>query len=326
MNSSRPLLSVSLDADNLWSYMKTHGDAGWDRYPSYLDALAEVALPALARHGLEITFFLVGKDASIAANHGALGEIARAGHEIANHSFHHEPWLHLYTRQEIETEIALAEEHIERATGHRTVGFRGPGFSVTRSVLDVLAARGYLYDATTLPTFIGPLARAYYFMASRGLSREERKDRSRLFGSVRDGLRPIRPYLWDLETTSLLEIPVTTMPLFRVPMHLSYVLYLYSFSPRAARAYLRSALWLCRTAGVEPSFLLHPLDFLGGDKVRGLDFFPAMNLSTSTKLGLFDEVIETMRRSFELVGMATHARAALSEPAAATRLVRPVWA
>ncbi|MEW5916878.1 MAG: polysaccharide deacetylase, partial [Gemmatimonadota bacterium] len=33
---TRPLASISFDADNLWSYMKTHGDATWQAYPSYL--------------------------------------------------------------------------------------------------------------------------------------------------------------------------------------------------------------------------------------------------------------------------------------------------
>ena len=26
--------SLSLDLDNQWSYMKTHGDDGWESYPS----------------------------------------------------------------------------------------------------------------------------------------------------------------------------------------------------------------------------------------------------------------------------------------------------
>ena len=35
--------SLSLDLDNQWSYMKTHGDQGWQEYPSYLD----VAVPRI---------------------------------------------------------------------------------------------------------------------------------------------------------------------------------------------------------------------------------------------------------------------------------------
>jgi hypothetical protein len=322
----KPLMSVSLDADNLWSYMKTHGDPGWETYPSYLDALVELVLPRLEQHGLRITFFLVGKDASIAGNVDALRSIAKAGHEIGNHSFHHEPWLHLYSRQQLEEEIALAEEHIQAATGQRTIGFRGPGFSVTRAVLEVLAARGYLYDASTFPTFIGPLARAYYFMASRGLSTADREQRALLFGSVRDGLRPLRPYRWDLGGPALVEMPVTTMPGLRTPIHLSYVLYLASFSRGAAMRYLRTALGLLRATGIEPSFLLHPLDLLGGDKVRGLEFFPGMKLATSAKLALFDEAIETIKGRFQVVTMAEHARAVLDQSTVRVRAVQPAWA
>ncbi len=29
----KPIASLSLDLDNKWSYMKTHGDAGWESFP-----------------------------------------------------------------------------------------------------------------------------------------------------------------------------------------------------------------------------------------------------------------------------------------------------
>ena len=35
----KPIASFSLDLDNKWSYMKTHGDAGWESFPSYLDCI-----------------------------------------------------------------------------------------------------------------------------------------------------------------------------------------------------------------------------------------------------------------------------------------------
>lgn len=320
MANTRPRLSVSLDLDNLWSYMKTHGDPGWEALPSYLDDAADVILERFSRHGLTATVFVVGQDAALAKNRAALRRIADAGHEIGNHSFHHEPWLHEYSRADVEEEIASSEAHIEDATGRRPRGFRGPGYSVTADTLAVLSARGYLYDASTLPTFLGPVARAYYFWQSRGLSRDERAKRSRLFGSVSDGLRPIDPYLWDLGDRQLLEIPVTTMPGVRAPIHLSYLLYLASLHPEAARAYLRTAMALCAATGVEPSFLLHPLDFLGGDRVRELSFFPGMNLPTARKLALFDEVIATLRGRFELVTMEAHARALLAGGAALKRV------
>ena len=94
---TKPIASLSLDLDNKWSYMKTHGDAGWDSFPSYLDIVVPRLLQFLEQRDLKITVFVVGQDAALEKNHDALASISAAGHEIGNHSFHHEPWLHLYS-------------------------------------------------------------------------------------------------------------------------------------------------------------------------------------------------------------------------------------
>ena len=159
MTTSKPLASLSLDLDNKWSYLKTRGDRAWQSLPSYLDLVVPRVLGLLKTLDLTITVFVVGQDAALAVHREPLAAIAAAGHEIGNHSFHHEPWLHLYSEERTETELVQAEEHIERATGRRPRGFRGPGFSLSPATLRVLARRGYRYDASTLPTFLGPLAR-----------------------------------------------------------------------------------------------------------------------------------------------------------------------
>ena len=301
-------MSVSLDLDNLWSYLKTHGDAGWESFPSYLGRLSQLVLERLERHGLTITFFVVGQDAALPQNQEALRALAAAGHELGNHSFSHEPWLHRYDAGQLRHEIVEAERLIRQVTGQQPVGFRGPGFSITADALRLLAGRGYRYDASTFPTYLGPVARLYYFWQSRGLSRAERARRSKLFGTLAEGRRPLSPYLWEAENgRTLVEIPVTTMPLLRVPIHLSYVLYLAGYSRGAALAYLRTAWAMCRGAGVEPSLLLHPLDFLGGDEVSQLGFFPGMDLSTRFKLKLFDAVAAQMLRRFEPLTLGRHA-------------------
>ena len=305
--TSHPPASLSLDFDNLWTYMKIHGDPGWESFPSYLDTLVPLVLDRLKRHGLTITCFLVGQDAAIGRNREAIRELARQGHEIANHSFSHEPWFHEYDRARVEQEIASAEEHIERVTGQRPRGFRGPGFSLSRDAIEVLVRRGYDYDASTLPTFLGPLARAYYFWTTRDMPEEERRKRRKLYGSVKDGLQPLKPYLWE---GGLLEIPVTTMPVLRVPFHLSYLIYLAGYSRAAFRAHLRLAIALCRLRGVQPSFLLHPLDLLGGDRVKELSFFPGMAMPTERKLELFDEAIGMLGSAFRLVTLQEHAHIA----------------
>jgi peptidoglycan-N-acetylglucosamine deacetylase len=303
------LASISLDLDNKWSYIKTQGAEGWESFPSYLPLVVPRILQTLAGLGVKITFFVVGQDAELPENRGALSALADAGHEIANHSFHHEPWLHLYSRAELDEEFQRSEAAIAAATGQQTRGFRGPGFSYSRSVLEVLCERGYEYDASTFPTFLGPVARLYYFLHS-GLKREERQQRKALFGSARAGFQTLRPFRWKGLPAPLIEIPVTTLPWLKVPIHFSYIMYLAAVSPLLARTYFSAALTACRLNRLQPSLLLHPLDFLGGDEVPELSFFPGMSLPSARKHALAERLLGGMVRRFDVVTMRQHAAAA----------------
>jgi peptidoglycan-N-acetylglucosamine deacetylase len=304
----KQLCSLSLDLDNLWSYMRVHGDERWAEYPSYLDVFVPRFLDFLARRKLKVSVFIVGQDAAIEANQFLLKSIAEAGHEICNHSFRHEPWLHLYSADEVASELAAAEKAIEVATGVRPSGFRGPGFSFSPSVLSCLVRRGYDYDASTFPSFIGPLARAYYFRTAR-LSQEERQKRSELFGSINEVWRPITPYEWTLPEGGLLEIPVTTIPMLRTPFHFSYLIFLAQKSRVLARLYLGLALAMCRFTGTEPSMLMHPLDFLGPEDAAELAFFPGMTTSAKAKLAWMNSFLDQIEKPFALVPMGEHAKA-----------------
>ncbi len=311
----RPMASLSLDVDNLWSYMKIHGDPGWEQRPSYLYTFVPYMLEVLERANARITFFIVGIDAEREENHAALRSIVEAGHEVGNHSHEHEPWLHEYTPEQVRAELLNAHRAIERACGRAPDGFRGPGFSWSPEVLRALHELDYRYDASTLPTWLGPIARTYYFWTAR-LTREERERRKGLFGQARDGLRPVGPYWWDMGGDArLLEIPVTTIPVFRTPFHFSYLAYLARFSRALMFAYLHTALTMCRLTGTEPSFLLHPLDVIGGDKAPELAFFPGMDLSSEAKTELLLAVLGVIGRHFRLVPMGEHARACESRAA-----------
>ena len=295
--------SISIDLDNQWAYMKTQGCAGWESFPSYLDLVVPRILETLRRSGLRATFFVVGKDAALEKNHAALRSIVEAGHEIANHSFMHEPWLHLYSPEELLSDFEQSESAIREATGCQPRGFRGPGFSTSPAVRTLLIERGYVYDASLFPTVIGALARTYFFMTSK-LPPEEKQRRAKLFGSLRDGVSPLVPYQIQ---PGLLELPVTTMPIFRTPVHLSYLLFLGQFSMPLARAYWALAMALCRATGVGPSLLLHPTDFLDGQDVPEMSFFPAMKIPAERKIELVRHTLSTLREHWTAGTMIDHA-------------------
>lgn len=306
--------SISLDLDNQWSYMKIHGDENWQDFPSYLNVFIPEVLKALEDLNIHITFFIVGQDAALEKNCEYLKLITEYDHEVGNHSFNHESWLHLYSKEEIENEIKNAEQVIVEATGEKPVGFRGPGFSWSKDLLNVLKNNGYIYDASTLPTYIGPLARMYYFRHSN-LSKDDRKQRGELFGTFKDGLRPVKPFYWDLNGNSkLLEIPVSTIPVLKIPFHLSYLLYISRYSGAAMMYYLKTALRMCKITNTNPSILLHPLDIIGGDLIPQLKFFPGMDISSETKLKMFKEIIEVIKKDFEIINMSTHAKKIMNSP------------
>jgi len=302
----KPIASLSLDLDNQWSYMKIHGDEGWDQYPSYFNIFIPHVLNLLDELNLKITFFIVGKDASMETNLPYLKMLTEHGHEVGNHSFHHESWLQSYSREQLKGELQHAEDAIIQATGQKPKGFRGPGFSWSNDLLEELHEMNYDYDASTLPTYLGPVARMYYFWKSN-LSKEEKKDRSELFGKLSDGFKKIKPYYHNLgEDRKLLEIPVTTIPIFKIPFHLSYLIYLSGISMALMKAYLWFAIRMCKLTKTQPSYLLHPLDLIGGDKIPQLEFFPGMNINSERKTKVFNIVIKYLKKHYDLKPMSEH--------------------
>ncbi len=304
MGKQKIVASISLDLDDQWSYMKVHGDEGWDKLPSYLDIVVPVFLDMFDKLEIKVTFFVVGQDAALERNHKILRSIIERGHEIGNHSFHHESWLKTYSKEKIEEEIKIAEEAIKTATGITTNMFRGPGFSWSNDLLEVLQKRNYLFDASILPTYISPLLRQYYFATAK-LTKEEKESRKELFGSYKEGFYPLKPYKWKLKSGSrLLEIPVTTMPFFKLPFHQSYLLYISGYSKWLMKTYLWFSILMCRITKTPPSYLLHPLDLIGGDDVPQLSFFPGMNINSEKKQQVFITAVTMLKKHFELMPMS----------------------
>jgi len=292
-----------MDLDDLWSYMKTHADPGWEALPTFLDAAVPRALEMLRARKMRITFFVTGTDASLERNREMLEEIVREKHELGNHSLSHDLWFDKYSDSQVEDEIAAAEQYIERICGRKPAGFRAPGYSLTRRVVKTLEKRGYLYDSSTLPTSIALLARTYYFSTGK-FSRKDREQRSTFCGSIFECMRPISPYRWSVGN-GLLELPITTFPLFRTPIHPSYLYALFIVSKKMALRYLSTALCLLKALRIQPVIILHPPDFLGADDTCDLMYFPAMNRLWKEKKDFMEHILDLLQSSFECVPLHT---------------------
>lgn len=294
-----PKATLSLDLDNLWSYQRSFGIEAWQDYPSFLDLALPRILDFLDRLDLRLTVFIVGRDISQTSDRGLFAEIAKRGHEVGNHSFDHELAMHCWPRERIKCEILRAGSFIEAATGQRPRGFRGPAFGLSSTLLEVLADLGYDYDASTCPNSLGLAARFYH---RRQASRHggEANVMGSLYGSFKDCRQPLKPYLWSLAKGGMIEAPVTTLPLLRLPFHGTYLNYLADRSPGLARWYFRSALRLCRARDVPPSFLLHATDFLGSDDSSDLAYLPGMKRGGAEKVAFMAEILKAYRQAFQV--------------------------
>lgn len=104
-------------------------------FPIYTTLL----LDTLDRLHIKATFFLVGEQVEQYPYFAQA--IARAGHEIANHSFHH-PNLAQLTPLAVEDELRSAQEAIATVTGVTPKYFRPPGGDYNDTVLRVARALG----------------------------------------------------------------------------------------------------------------------------------------------------------------------------------------
>ena len=297
--AERPAATLSLDLDNLWCYQRSFGLESWRDYPSFLDLALPRILDFLDRLELKATFFIIGRDAAVQENQRLLAAIVERGHEVGNHSYDHELTLHGQTRSVIKAEIERAQQAIEGATGQRPIGFRGPAFGLSCDLLEVLAELGYVYDASSCPNSLGLVARLWHRAKASKVGSDERVLDS-LYGSLRDSRQPLKPYSWALHGGSIVETPVTTLPLLRLPFHGTYLNYLADYAPALARGYFRAALEVCKLRGVPPSFLLHATDFLGCDDAVELAYMPGMKRGAAEKNTFMADILGTYRTAFHV--------------------------
>ena len=123
----------------------------WERLESRIARETARLLELLARHEARATFFVVGW---VAARHAEMVRtIARAGHEIASHSWDHAR-VTRQTPAQFRDSIRRTKDLLEEITGAPVLGFRAPSFSIVPGrewALDILIEEGYRYDSSLFP-------------------------------------------------------------------------------------------------------------------------------------------------------------------------------
>ena len=198
----------------------------------------------------------------------------RAGHEIGNHSFRHEPWLHRYSEHGARRRARRAEDAIEAATGraHRRVPRARATASRRRR------SRCCCAGATRTTRRRCPRTSARWRAPTTSAPRSS-PPRSAPSASCSTAPGPTAAARcartggrWTSRT--LLELPVTTHARLQgadprqLPPDAERVL-----AGRGTRVLRHRAADLPAT-GVGPSILLHPLDLISGDDVKALALLP----------------------------------------------------
>ena len=215
---------VQVDVDGLWAVRQCYGRPESGTF--HEDPCWEEGVPRLEvlfrRAGIPAGFFIVGRDMEHDRKRRQARKLVYRGYEIGNHSYTHRIGLTAEPAGLVLQEIRRTDRAL-RQLGTEPAGFRAPGYDVDSRIHRMLRRTGYLYDASVLPTYLGPLLRlASSYAAGKWLFWR------RQFGRISYGRAPRTPYFprrhkirkheWPEEIPDLLEIPVGVTPALHLPL------------------------------------------------------------------------------------------------------------
>jgi hypothetical protein len=207
------LASLSVDLDSLAHYHAIHALPPPPPGPDPVHGRALERFGELcARLGIRGTAFAVGDRLSDPEAAAGVAALARAGHEVGNHSFSHDYALTLRHDVAVAEEVRRGGEAVERVTGRRPAGFRAPGYTLSAPLLRALVAQEYRYDSSTFPALPYWLAKGAV-MAALALSGRPSGailDRPRVLAAPRCPYRPDASEPYAPGDLPILELPITT--------------------------------------------------------------------------------------------------------------------
>jgi hypothetical protein len=298
---------VTIDMDNYQDYQRlVDRDGTADGASFYLDAVPRF-LDLLDRHRVRGTFFMVGRDARVAAHRPVVRDIAARGHEVANHSWSHPYNFRAVGRAGKIAEIEQGEAAIADVLGERPVGFRTPSCDVDVETLELLAERGYRYDSSIFPS---PVMWAFMIYGKLFVRRPDYQ-----LGHVASVFAPNRPFLprrdrvWRPRAASdgggppLVEIPFSVVPGVRIPF---YSTMLRLFGPRGFDLCVRAF-----GRGRPLNVLFHLIEVADLEETslgRAMARTPGLGLSLARREQFVSSAVARLARAGESVTMRELAR------------------
>jgi peptidoglycan/xylan/chitin deacetylase (PgdA/CDA1 family) len=283
--AARPPATISVDLDSAATHLRGYGER-----PSRDDALLEVALPRLLQLFEELairaTLFVVAGDAPA----DGLLRAAADRHEIAAHSVTHPmPFARLGSSR-LEAEVRNAKARLEDRIGSGVYGFRAPNWDTSPAVWEALAAAGYRYDASLLPTPWQIAIRAVLALGSRSLR-------------PLVAMRPVParwarlPHLQQTDHGSIWQFPVATTPRIRFPVY-------HTVRYRMSSHRFQRIVAALATRGEPFGYALHAVDLVSLDDAgipSSMRRHPGMDMALDAKLALLRASLATVTEHFRTV-------------------------
>jgi len=173
-------------------------DGKWD-YSTVVDGIP-LLLDLLEDFGICSTFF-VSSDVAVKTPE-AIKDVLKSKHEIGCHGYRHQPLSTDNPQRQYRT-LKEATKTISDQLNTTPIGFRAPFYRVDASTLSALAKLGYKYDSSVVPS---PKLISKNFFPE----------------APHDPYTPSEARIDQRGKTSITEIPVSTLPIFRLPLSLSF--------------------------------------------------------------------------------------------------------
>lgn len=225
MSTQPGVISVNVDIDAMRFYYGIHGlnsfsptmpDPVWSYgIPRFLDLFHEL--------GITATFFIVASDLVLLSKSGTVRELKELvlrrelvhkmiaqGHEVASHSFDHDYALSRCPCDEISADLERAQEVLTEVTGNSVQGFRAPGYNLSSELINAIAESGAIYSSSRLPS-------PPYFIAKWSIMLKAAligQPSQSIVGEMAAPFFSRQPYR---HKGGLLELPMSVIPLLRLP-------------------------------------------------------------------------------------------------------------
>jgi hypothetical protein len=306
-NLSKKIGTIQIDVDGLWVIFQHFGV---DYQEPTGDVMYESSLPRFLDlfdlFNIKATLFVVGKDLFSASKVALLKEALKRGHEIANHTMSHREGFSFLSFDEKKREIEDAEHIIQDKLGVTTKGFRTPSNDVDADVLRILESRNYLYDSSLLPTFYGPWLKKLK-LSSLKITRKDHYLGRAIYGF--SSLAPYHPCnnaVWKKGNMKIVEVPITTMPVLRMPFHMSFNFAMYHLGFGCGLFNL--GYMLLNMTSLPLNFVFHTNELSDSIHIKKIKRQFGLSLPLETKQRICNQVLTAIKKNFNIVTTAEFVR------------------